>query len=303
MHPLFAHSRRLALLSLLLSGCGLAQAESVSGDCRYKEETSAIVDGLVFRQPNSFDDKKTDVVIALSTVALDKAGLAKISDGSMKESSLRRQLMGSREARLIKLAIEGDIVTALNYNGGGTSYSTSGSSVGKLVPKANDARHVEASFVLEGEADELRCQFSFNLAYASTTSVGGAGKTSGTAAAPAAGGKPLPPGGGDAGKVFQANLAAMQKGDIDAMLATVSKAQADTMRAQKTDPKFPMMLQMMKSFAPKSATVTGGQDFGDRAELTLDAVGQSGEKSSGTCKLVKEDGQWKVEKTSMKSGD
>lgn len=303
MHPLFAHSRRFALLSLLMAGCGLAQAESVSGDCRYDQETSIIVDGLVFRQPNSFDDKKTDVVIALSTVALDKAALAKISDGSMKESSLRRRMMDSREARLIKLTIEGDIVTALNYNGGGTSYSTSGTSVGKFVPKANDASHVEASFTLEGDADALRCQFSFNLAYASTTSAGAASKAASTAATPAAGGKPLPPGGGDAGKVFQANLAAMQKGDIDAMLATVSKAQADKMRAQKNDPKFPMMLQMMKSFAPKIATVTGGQDFGGRAELTLDAVGQSGEKSGGTCKLVKEDGEWKVEKTSMRSGD
>ncbi|TDR47759.1 uncharacterized protein DUF4878 [Tahibacter aquaticus] len=303
MHPLFAYSRRLALLSLLLSGCGLAQAESVSGDCRYKEETSTIVDGLVFKQPNSFDKTKTDVVVALSTLALDKAALARISDGSMKESSLRRQLMGSREARLIKLTLEGTTVTALNYNGGGISYSTSGTGVGTLTPKASDASHVEASFVLEGDADELRCQLSFNLAYASTASLAAGGKAAGSAAAPAAGGKPLPPGGGEAGKVFQANLAAMQKGDIDAMLATVSKAQADKMRAQKNDPKFPMMLQMMKSFAPKSATVTGGQDFGDHAELTLDAVGQSGEKSSGTCKLVKEDGKWKVEKTSMKSGD
>lgn len=303
MHPLFAHSRRFALLSLLLAGCGLAQAESVSGDCRYDKETSTIVDGLVFRQPNSFDDKKTDVVVALSTIALDKAGLASISDGSMKESSLRRQLMGERESRLIKLTLEGSTVTALNYNGGGTSYSTSGTGVGKLVVKANDASHVAASFTLEGDADDLRCQFSFDLAYASTVSAAGGGKAAASAAAPAAGGRPLPPGGGDAGKVFQANLAAMQKGDIDAMLATVSKAQADKMRAQKNDPKFPMMLQMMKSFAPKSATVTGGQDFGDRAELTLDAVGQSGEKSSGTCKLVKEDGKWKVEKTSMKSGD
>ena len=126
---------------------------------------------------------------------------------------------------------------------------------------------------------------------------------SGDAAAASTGAsKPLPPGGGDAGQVFQANLAAMRAGDVDAMLATVVKAQADKMRAQRKDPQFGAMLEMMKAFAPRSATVTGGRDFGDRAELDIDAVDQSGAKSSGLSRLVKEDGQWKVEKTSMKSG-
>jgi hypothetical protein len=116
-----------------------------------------------------------------------------------------------------------------------------------------------------------------------------------------AGGKPIPAGGGELGKVFQANVAAMQKGDIDAMLATVTKAQAEKFRAQQKDPQFPAMLAMMQAFAPKSVTVTGGQDFGDRADLTLVGVEQSGGKSTGTAKMVKEDGQWKVEKTSLSS--
>jgi hypothetical protein len=116
-----------------------------------------------------------------------------------------------------------------------------------------------------------------------------------------AGGKPIPAGGGELGKVFQANVAAMQKGDIDAMLATVTKAQAAKFREQQNDPQFAAMLGMMKAFAPKSVTVTGGEDFGDHAELTLVGVEQSGGKSTGTAKMVKEDGQWKVEKTSMSS--
>jgi hypothetical protein len=73
------------------------------------------------------------------------------------------------------------------------------------------------------------------------------------------------------------------------------------MRAQQKDPQFGAMLVMMKSFAPKSATVTGGQDFGDTAELVIEAVDQSGGASKGTSKLRKEGGAWKVEKTSMKS--
>jgi len=85
------------------------------------------------------------------------------------------------------------------------------------------------------------------------------------------------------------------------MLATVSKQQADQMQSQRKDPQFPAMLEMMKAFAPKSLIVTGGQDFGDHAELTLVGVEQGGGKSTGTAQMVKENGKWKVQKTSMQS--
>jgi len=81
----------------------------------------------------------------------------------------------------------------------------------------------------------------------------------------------------------------------------VSKQQADQMQAQRKDAQFPAMLEMMKAFAPKSLKVTGGQDFGDHAELTLEGVEQGGGKSTGTAQMVKEGGKWKVQKTSMQS--
>ena len=86
----------------------------------------------------------------------------------------------------------------------------------------------------------------------------------------------LPAGGGEPGKGFQANLAAMQKGDVNAMLATVVKEQADKMRAQQKDPEFGSMVELMKAFAPKSAKVTGGQDFGDIFEQIFGARGPGG---------------------------
>ncbi|MEO8671790.1 MAG: hypothetical protein ABI411_10785 [Tahibacter sp.] len=296
--------RRSALLAVitLVLGTPCALADSVGGDCQYKGKTIAFRDGVVYHEANAFDDKKQDVVVALATIALDKAAIVKAED---KDDALRDQIWKADEAAKVELHIDQSTVTAMHYSGGGTSLSQSGSEVGKLSAKANDAKHVDAAFTLDGDGkDDMRCALNFNLSYGNTAAAAGSAKTSAAAetTAPARAGKPLPAGGGEAGKVFQANLAAMQKGDINGMLATVSKQQAEQMRAQQKDPQFAAMLGMMKAFAPKTATVTGGQDFGDSAELSIDAIDQSGGKSTGTSKLVKEDGKWKVEKTSMKSG-
>lgn len=275
-----------------------AHADSLRGDCRYKGATFAFVDGAVFKEPDAFDDKVIETVVALTTFPIDKKALAATQE---KSKALNDQGYGIDESRRLELRLNDGKVGTMFFNGPGSSVSMSGGDIGKLQTRTNDAKRIVGDFVLEGDDDDLRCDVGFDLAFAATAQAAAAGAAS-KAAAPAATGKALPAGGGEPGKVFQANLAAMQKGDVDAMLATVTKAQGDKMRAQRKDPQFGAMLEMMKAFAPKSAAVTGGQDFGDTAELTIEAVDQSGKKSGGTSKLRKEGGAWKVEKTSMKSG-
>ena len=117
-------------------------------------------------------------------------------------------------------------------------------------------------------------------------------------------GKALPAGGGEPGKVFMANHAAMKAGDVDGMLATVGADQAAQMReAQQNPEEFNGMIEMMKAFAPAEIAVTGGRDFGDRAELTLTGKHDDGSPTTGVARMAKEGGAWKVEKVSMKSGD
>lgn len=299
MHPV---SRLIALSAVGATAVAAlaapAQADSLRGDCRYKGTTFAFVDGAVFKEPDSFDDKVIETVIALTTFAIDKHALAATVE---KSKALNDQGYGIDESRRLELRLADGKVGTMFFNGPGSSVSMSGGDIGKFQTRTNDAQRIAGEFVLEGDDDDLRCDVGFDLAFATTTQAA-AGGAAAKAAAPAAMGKALPAGGGEPGKVFQANLAAMQKGDVDAMLATVTKAQGDKMRAQRKDPQFGAMLEMMKAFAPKSATVTGGQDFGDTAELTIDAVDPSGKKSGGTSTLRKEGGAWKVEKTSMKSG-
>lgn len=285
------------LIATLCAGlaAGAVQADRIEGNCRYDGATIAFSDGIVFKEANRFEAGREDIVVVLTTFALDKAALA---GTQQKTAALASQRFANSDGRSVRLRIAEGKAAGVDYHGDGTSVSLSGGDVGKLVLQTSDAQRVVARFTLEDDdKDDLQCALNFDLAYAAAAAP--AAKAGATASGAA--GKALPPGGGEPGRVFQANVAAMQKGDVDGMLATVSKAQADKMRAQRSDPKFAAMLEMMKSFAPKSATVTGGQDFGDRAELTIEAVDQSGAKSSGTSRLIKEGGQWKVEKTSMKS--
>lgn len=290
-------NRRALAAALLLALAGTAAADSVGGTCTSRGKDVAFSDGVVYREPNTFDESQQDVVVVLANIALDKAAIAAADE---KDDAVRDQVWEADDGAKIELHIDAEgKVWAMHYNAGGTSFSQSGTGVGELTLQTNDDKRVAAQFALDGNGqDEMRCALSFDLTYGN---VAAAGKAAVTTAPAAPTGKPLPAGGGEPGEAFLANLEAMKKGDVDAMLATASKQQADEIRAERNNPEFGAMLEMMKAFAPKTVTVTGGQDFGDRAELTLVGTDESGDPMTGTVKLVKEDGAWKVEKTSMKS--
>ena len=291
-------ARTAFVAAAVVSVAGTARADAVRGSCSYKGDTIAFTDGAVFQEANRFDENKLDTIVVLTTFAIDKV---KLAQKTAKTYEIADQGADISDSRRLELQVSDGKVASANFRSSGMSVSTSGGDIGEFAAKANDARRIAADFALvDSDKDDLQCDVGFDLAYATTTAAKPAGGSSAASAAAAPTGKVLPAGGGEPGKVFQANLAAMQKGDVDAMLATVTKEQADKIRAQRKEPQFGAMLAMMKSFAPKSATVTGGQDFGDTAELTIDAVDQSGGKSTGTSKLRKEGGAWKVEKTSMK---
>jgi hypothetical protein len=289
---------RIAAIALaLLIGCGSvpAHAGDFSGECKHKGVATQFSDGIAFKDSNPFTKGQIDTVVMLSSFTLDKAPLASSTQKALAVSSQRS---AAKDGRTLRLRIHGDKVLDADYNAVSGKAWVSGSALGEFKPGPAADSQIAARFALDDSSEGLRCDLRFNVAFVDAAKPAAAGATT----AAASGGKPLPPGGGEAGKVFQDNLAAMRKGDVDAMLATVVKSQADKMRAQRKDPKFGAMVEMMKRFAPRSATVTGGRDFGDRVELDIDAVDQSGAKSAGVSRLVKEDGQWKVEKTSMKSG-
>ncbi len=271
----------------------LALAGESGGTCRKDGEEFKFVDGVFFTEPNTFEETETDRVLVFSSVALDKVAIGRAED---KEDAIRDQVWNAENGARIQLSInEEDEVWAMQFNAGGSSLSQSGSGIGVLTLKDKSADSLSGTFKLEGEADDLNCELHFGLA---------AGETAAAVAAapPLPKGKALPAGGGEIGKVYMANFAAMQKGDIDGLLATAGAETRAQMEEARKDPEFPKMLEFMKAFAPSSIKITGGQDFGDTAELTLEGTDEGGSKSKGTAQMVKEGGAWKVVKTSMKSG-
>lgn len=290
----FRH-RALAVALALLP---FATNAGTVGSCSYEDKKITFVDGVIYQEPDPYDEGKKLTTVALASTKLDAGRIAAAEDhGSAVTDQVSDQFHGQRDGPqlgLVRITFgEKGVTGYYTYIAPGTNMSQSGSApIGELKLTRSDAKGAAGHYALKGD---VSCDFNFDLGYAAPTAKGAARAVS-------AGGRPMPAGGGEAGKVFQANVAAMQKGDIDAMLATVSKDQAEQMRAQRKDPEFPAMLEMMKAFAPKSVKVTGGEDFGDHAELTLEGVDQGGSKSTGTAQMIKEAGQWKVQKTSMKSG-
>ena len=271
---------------------------AVSGSCIYKDKKLALVDGVIYQHPDHFEPDKKETVVAVASLKLDAGKIAAAKDA---EDELREQVWKVDDAGQVRITLgDGGVTNIYAYLPPGSNISQGGTAFGDLKLTRNDANGAAGHYVLKGKArDDISCDFTFDLSYAKPGAA--PAPSAASTAAVAQGGKAIPAGGGELGKVLQANVAAMQKGDIDAMLATVSKAQAEQMQKDRKDPQFPAMLGMMKAFAPKSVTVTGGQDFGDHAELTLEGVEQDGGKSTGTAQMIKEDGKWKVQKTSMSS--
>lgn len=86
-------SRNRALATaLLLAVAGSASAvDSVGGKCTSKGNDVAFSDGVVYREPNTFDETKQDDVVVLANIALDKATIAKAEDkGSGKPTTARK---------------------------------------------------------------------------------------------------------------------------------------------------------------------------------------------------------------------
>lgn len=276
--------------SLIAASSSSHAADSASGRCSNDGATLEIVDAVSYSEPNTFDETKQDLVLVLTNVKLDKAAIGAAGD---KEDAVRDQVWNADDGGKVELHVnDANEVWAMHYNRGGTSFSQSGSAVGEFVLSKNDGKRVAGTFKLEGEGDELGCDLAFDL---SSTALAEAVAS----APPKPVGKPLAKGGGEPGRVFMANHAAMRKGDVDAMLGTVTSDKASQMKAMRSEPEFPQMLEMMKAFAPVSVAVVSGEDFGDTAELEIEGKDDTGAAMYGTTQMVKEGGAWKVDETSM----
>jgi hypothetical protein len=114
--------------------------------------------------------------------------------------------------------------------------------------------------------------------------------------APVVKGKPLPAGGGDVGKAYEAYRKAVAAGDLPAIRLVVA---ADLVEATM-EPDFPEMLEFIQMMQPKKIRITGGNIDGDNATLEVTSLDE--EHTTATVTMQREGGKWKMVKEAWRSG-
>jgi hypothetical protein len=109
-------------------------------------------------------------------------------------------------------------------------------------------------------------------------------------------GTPLPAGGGEPGKAYDAYRKALIGGN----LPVLRKSVVAEMAKQMDSPEFKEQFKLIQAIQPKNVKVTGGAIDGDTATLLATAKDEH-ETSNGTITMVREGGAWKVKKESWRS--
>ncbi len=269
-----------AILISLAAPLTVSAAGPGFGVFTWNKTRLTMIDGYAFTKPDSFDAKKKVTVVALVTVKLDRT---KIDDALDRESAIEEQVSDGR-GTVVKLTFGADggfetLNAQIRTDAGSQSISTSGSL--KAAMKSTTAQRVAGRVQTAGtqtfSSDKYSCDFTFDIPV--------------TADPPP--GTPLPAGGGDAGKAYVALVAAIQKGDVDAIAKYWPKEKAAQMVASRKEPDFKKGLEMLKMFSPKSVTVKGGSMRGNVADLDVVGKDADGNVMDGKVRMVKEGTTWR----------
>jgi hypothetical protein len=96
-----------------------------------------------------------------------------------------------------------------------------------------------------------------------------------------------------------AYLAALKKGDVDALSKTMTKERSAEILAHRNDPDFKMMFAFIQQSAMRDPKVTKGYSKGDSATLELSGKDGDGNAATSTATMQREGGTWRLAKESM----
>jgi opacity protein-like surface antigen len=269
-----------AILLSLAAPVAVPAAGPGFGAFTWNKTRLTMTDGYAYLKPDSFDAKKKVTVVALVTVKLDRT---KIDDALDRESAIEEQVRDGK-GTLVKLTFGADgsfqtLNAQIRTDAGSQSLSTSGGL--KAAMKATTAQRVAGRVQTAGaqtfSSDKYSCDFTFDIPVTPEPPPG----------------TPLPAGGGEAGKAYVALVAAIQKGDVDAIARYWPKEKAAEMVAARKEPDFKKGLEMLKMFSPKSVTVKGGSLRGNVADLDVVGKDADGNVMDGKVRMVKDGTSWR----------
>jgi hypothetical protein len=274
--------RSLTLALALVPGLALAGG---SGTLYQDGKPIALVGAYAYRGPDPFDKTKEITTIVFADRPIDAAAIDAAADRGEAVDDQMRQ----KHATRVELNLDGGgSMQNVNINAPGYSGSQSGSGWYTLKLARNDARRIEGSFRSNDEADKKDGRFydlSFALDIPGAPDLGAA----------------LPADGGEPGKAYRAYLAALKKGDIDALAKTMTKERSGELLAHRNDPDFKMMFAFIQGNAMRDPKITKAYGKGDSATLELSGKDGDGNSATSVATMQKQDGAWRLAKESMTS--
>lgn len=164
------------------------------------------------------------------------------------------------------------------------TFNTSG--FGKFTLTTNTPTRIEGSHVLAEPEDFFDKTYQFELKFAAD--VTSADFT----------GTPLPAGGGEAGKAYLDYVAAVAKGDVDALRAHLGDS-AEWMLPKDDPAAAKSYIETLRFGVPASATVSGGWLQEERAILKVEGKDADGNTQRGVVLMAKDGALWREENKDM----
>jgi opacity protein-like surface antigen len=274
------------VLAAALAPAGASAAGVAGGTFRWNKTPFAMVDAYAFRKPDSFDATKKVTVLILTTTALDRKAIDSALD---RESAIDGQVREGKGTSIqLSLGADGDLHglnAQIRTEEGFQSFSTSGT--GKVELLTNSAERIAGRVSSEGKKsfsdDSYEYELTFDVAVTPEPAPG----------------KPLRAGGGEAGKAYVAYIAALQKGNVDAIARFWPKEKGAAMLEAKEEPDFKEKLDMLRMFSPKSVKVKGGSIKDDVADLDVVGKDADGNVMDGKVRMLRDGKSWRVEKEDL----
>lgn len=256
-------------------------AQEASGFFRFKQERGDYTTGVALRwaDPDSPGQSKLGVVLAAQ--ALDAA----LAQGEMEPLDAVTNELGFGEVYL-KLTLneteDGIRIEHLFSSPGG--FNTSGNGEEKISIAGG---RIKGSWKLpptEFFDDTYEADIRFDLPLVELKDPG----------------KPLAAGGGEPGKAYAAYIAAVVKGDIEAIKTALGESGGWRFSWLESDHDKARALEEEALHKPVKVSVLGGWEDGDRAMLRIEGPGRLGGKYSGRVMMQREGGAWKIASQELK---
>ena len=275
-------------LALMVTAAGVdAAAGKATGYFRLDKNRSTFTSACAFRLPDPSGTLPGITHVLLADKALDCDAADRTFD---PVEAAKQQVAGQKPAFVTFTLPAGNAVDRIDggWNSTDPEDGFSFGGQGTVAIKVNTDQRVVGRYFLDKPSDFFDKTFQFDFTWDAAVL---AGSMTGT---------PIPAGGGEIGVAYQKYLAAIAKGDLNALRATVTAAKAaDVPTLKAGDAK--KLVALMQAFELKTATISGGVQRDDAAALLVKGVGFDKPPSDARVIMQREGGVWKVAKVIMKS--